>query len=160
LEVEGMLTWKLEVNAPVSVMWDVLWDITRYMEFQKDLKKIEVIKSTENVKTVRHEVEILKPVFYILDYIVDEKMKKLSWKLVDCSTVKLPLMKEFKFMEKDEGWWELIENGPDKCSAIYNLEIAFNSKIPSSVTNMLAKKQMPTMMAGYKKQAESIFKKG
>jgi len=155
-----MLTWKLEVNAPVSVMWDVLWNIPRYMEFQKDLKKIEVIKSSENVKTVRHEVEILKPVFYILDYIVDEKFKKLSWKLIDCASVKLPLMKEFKFMEKDEGWWELIETGPDKCTAVYNLDIAFNSKIPSSVTNMLAKKQMPTMMAGYKKQAESIFKKG
>ena len=152
-----MINYRLEVDAPFKFLWEALTDYPKLPSFLKDLKKIEVRKVEGNTSTVWHEIEIIKPVWYILDYTHDFENRKLSWKLVDCSMVKLPILKEFKFIEKDEGRYDFSESGPDKCVAIYNLDIVLASKIPNSVTQQVTKSGLPGMMNGYKKRAEELY---
>jgi len=147
---------KVVVDAPVKFLWDAIVDIEKYPDFQKDIKKVEV-KSVEGSKRIiYHEIEIIKRVFYILEYNEEIPLKKFTWKLVDCSMVKLPLLKEFKVMEKNDGFWELNELGPDKCEGIYNIDIKLASKIPGNITDMLTRKSLPGMMASFKKRAEML----
>jgi ribosome-associated toxin RatA of RatAB toxin-antitoxin module len=154
-----VIEYKIEVNAPVEVFWEVANDAEKYIEFQKELKRLEVLKVDGKKKVIRHHVEIMKPVYYDLEYSEDEQYRKCSFKLVDCSTVKIPLFKEFKFMERDEGYWSMEPNGPDKTTAVYHLDVKFASKIPTSITDMLAKSGLPGMMNGFKKRAEELYQK-
>jgi len=153
-----MITTKIEVNAPVETFWKVITDLEKYPEFQKDLKKVAYKTKDGNKYTVYHEIVIMQPVNYTLAFEEVEKNKKLVWKLLDVSEVKLPIpfTKPFKAMEKNEGWWDLVSLGPDKCEATYNLDIKLNSKIPSMITDPLMKSSLPKMMDAFKKRAESL----
>jgi hypothetical protein len=157
MEGRAMINYRLEVNAPFKYLWEALTDYPKLPSFQKDLKKIEVRKVDGNKTTIWHEIEIIKPVWYILEYTHDFENRKLSWRLVDCGTVKLPIIREFKFMEKDEGWYDFSDNGPDKCVAMYSLDIVLASKIPNAVTQQATKSGLPGMMNAYKKRAEELF---
>ena len=153
-----MIKVKIDVNAPASVLWDVIVDYERYPEFLKDLKKVKIIKTEGNAKTVHHDAEIIKAVWYDLVLVEEEKNKKLSWKLIDSSTVSIAFFK-IKLIEKNDGWWDITETAPGKCTATYNLDIVLNSKIPSSLTDPVVKKNLPATMEAFKARAESLAKK-
>jgi len=149
---------KVEIDAPASVFWQVIADYEKYPEFLKDLKNVKVQKTEGNKKTVFHEAEIVKPITYTLELFEEVPLKKLSWRLIDCSKVSIAFIK-FKVIEKNEGWWDVIENGPDKCTGVYNIDIKLNSKIPAALTEPVLKKNLPGTMAAFKKRTEELAAK-
>jgi ribosome-associated toxin RatA of RatAB toxin-antitoxin module len=151
-----MVDYKFEVSAPALVFWSMLQDIEKYPEFITGLKKVTISIREGGRMVVCHEAEMMKPVSYTLEYWADQEQRKFYWRFIDCSTIKVPFIKEFKFMERDEGWWEVSETAPDRCSVVYHIDISFSPMIPSSITDTLSGPALKKMMDNFKKRAESL----
>jgi ribosome-associated toxin RatA of RatAB toxin-antitoxin module len=140
-----MVTKKVTVDAPIAVLWETVTDLERYPDFIKELKSVKIDGRQGNKVTATFEVELIKSIRYTLS-LTEEKPRKFSWTLV-----------KGQMMSKNDGWWDLAEEGPERCSAAYNTDIKFGLLVPSSISNMLTEVNLPKMLDAFKKRAEQTW---
>jgi len=136
------------IEAPFSVIWDVVTDVEKYPEFLKEVKTVRIEKREGETVTAAHQIEIIKMINYTLDLTKDLPNKRFLWTLV-----------KGQLITKNDGYWEFVEQGPARCSATYNIDIKFGLLVPSSITNMLTEVNLPKTLDAFKKRAESVYKK-
>jgi ribosome-associated toxin RatA of RatAB toxin-antitoxin module len=132
------------INAPVETLWEVITDVERYPEFLKEVKSVKVEKVEGNRKTATYTVDIVKTIRYTL-VLTEDKPSRVTW-----------TMSKGEMMSKNDGSWELRDEGGGRCSALYTVDIKFGLLVPSSIVGMLTEVNLPKMLDAFKKRAESL----
>jgi coenzyme Q-binding protein COQ10 len=140
-----MVKTKVTVDAPLSVLWEVVTDIVKYPEFIKEMKNVRIEKTDGAKKTAIFEVDLIKTISYTLT-LTEEKPKRYYWNLV-----------KGQFMTRNDGSWDFTEEGPEKSSAVYAVDVKFGLLVPSSITNMITEVNLPKMMDAFKKRSEGLW---
>ena len=113
----------------------------KYPEYIPGVTKIEVLpaKLKGSSCQVRYELNIIKTFYYVLD-MFEEAPGKIWWTLSDSNIMKV-----------SNGAWELKAGSPGQTKAVYRLEVKFKGLIPSTITDQVAKANIPGMMSGFQK---------
>ena len=132
------------VDVTPEKFYEVITDFSKYPNFLKEVKKIEVLDKGENTWKVLNGINLIKSIEYTLDF-VGEPGKSLKWKLADKG-----------FMKKNDGAWTLKDLGDGRTEATYTLDIELGIFAPKAIVNKVMEVNFPSMLKAFKKQAESL----
>jgi ribosome-associated toxin RatA of RatAB toxin-antitoxin module len=138
-------TRTIEVGVSPDKFFEVITDFTAYPRFLAQLGMVsaQIDQDQGEVMVVTHAVKKLgKTVSYTLRYRL-EKPKKLSWTLV-----------KGQMMSENTGSWLLEEAGEGRTRAIYAVEAKFGMLVPKSLVKVMISRELPEMLAAFKKEAE------
>jgi len=130
-----------EFAGDIQAVFKGISNYTKYPEYIPGVTKIEVLppKAKGSVCQVRYEINIIKSFYYTID-MFEKKPNKIWWKLADSN-----------LMKQNDGSWELKKSGDDAVEAVYSLEVKFKGFVPSTLTDQIAKANLPAMMKGFQK---------
>jgi len=134
----------VEIDASLETVWGVVTDYLRYPMFLEGMKSAKVVSEEGGKKCVEFELQLIKRIRYTLCFDSPET-GRLSWTLV-----------RGDFMRRNEGGWDLVSLGADRCKATYRIAIAFGAIVPESITRSLASKNLPATLAAFKARAEGM----
>ena len=102
---------------------------------------IEVLppKAAGSSAQVRYELNIIKKFFYVLD-MFEEEPNTIHWSLA-----------ESNLMKTNTGSWSFSSKDAQTTRATYSLDVKFKGLVPGSITDSIAKANLPAMMAGFQK---------
>ena len=136
------------VNVPPEKLFDVITDYEKYPEFLPEVKKVKLEGGQGAIKEVTYQVDIkAKVITYTLKHTA-ERPTKLSWTMV-----------KGEMMKGNDGSWTLEPDGKGGTNATYSIDLKLSSLVPSFIEKALAEQSLPTLLANFKKRAESLFKK-
>ncbi len=116
-----------------------------YPDYLPGVTHIEVLppKAPGSSAQVRYELNIIKKFYYVLD-MFEEKPKRIWWTLNDSN-----------LMKTNDGSWEFSVKDPETTRAKYALDIRFKGLVPGSITDSIAKANLPAMLAGFQKMIDA-----
>ncbi len=138
-------TRTIEVEVSPEKFFDVITDFEAYPRFLAHLGMVsaKIEQDQGDLKVVDHAVKKLgKTVSYTLRYRL-EKPKKLAWTLV-----------KGQMMSENTGSWTLQEVGEGRTRAVYSIEAKFGMLVPKSLVKVMVSRELPDMLAAFKKEAE------
>ena len=112
-----------------------------YPDHLPGVTHIEVLpaKAPGSSAQVRYELNIIKKFFYVLD-MFEEAPNKIHWSLAESNLMKI-----------NNGSWQLDAKDTSTTKAIYSLDVKFKGLVPGSITDSIAKANLPAMMTGFQK---------
>ncbi len=112
-----------------------------YPKYLPGVTAIEVLpaKLENSTCQVRYELHLIKKFYYVLDMFA-ENPQRIWWQLADSN-----------LMKSNAGNWTFTKISDDKTKALYSLDVKFRGLVPSSITDQLAKANLPAMMDGFQK---------
>jgi ribosome-associated toxin RatA of RatAB toxin-antitoxin module len=139
-------TEKITVDVPVEFFFDIITDYTTYPEFLPENRAVKVIKQECEKKLVRFEVDLIKKVWYVLQFL-EHRPNMVEWQLVDSDLLK-----------QNTGKWILQPESKCRTRATYELELSIRGIIPKKIQSMLISKNLRGMLKNFKRHAESKYR--
>lgn len=139
-----MIAQEIEIKATPKQCYKVITDYEKYPEFISDLKDLDVKNKKGNTCEITYHISVIKDIQYTL------KMKGVPDSRVEWEFVK------GDFMKDNHGYWELEEVKKGVTRAVYNIDIKFGMLVPGAVTKALVGKNLPSMLAAFKKRIEGM----
>lgn len=133
----------IEINAPRSVVYEVITDFESYPNFLRGPKQVVVQKSTAKSAIVNFTVSLIKKINYTLEIKLSPE-KGITWKLVEGDSI----------MKKNSGKWKLTEK-KGLTHAEYQVEVDLGN-LPKPIAKKLVEGNLPTMMKSFRDQAEKL----
>jgi ribosome-associated toxin RatA of RatAB toxin-antitoxin module len=133
------------ISADPDSIMDVIADYEAYPEWQDEIKEVEILETDEDGwgTTVRFKVDAtIAVVNYTLAYTYDDNA--LRWTMVEGDKVK-----------RNEGSYELTEQGDGTTLVEYDLEVEPGIKVPSMLRRQAQKRIVRTALEGLKRRVES-----
>ena len=140
-----MIERRIEINAPIETVYQVVSDLEAYPEFLSTTDEVEVSRENGQLEAV-FSVNVVKKVSYTLVF-TEEAPKRLSWRL-----------KEASFMKKNNGEWELESIDENKTQAKYKIDVEFGWMVPKKLVGMLTETQLPELLRAFTQRAERVAK--
>jgi len=137
----------ITIDVDPEFFYSIVVDFDKYPEFVKDLKKVKILKQSDNEWTVQFQIHIIKKMDYTLN-LKGEPGKHLRWSLAKKG-----------FMKRNDGAWDLKEIGENKIEATYSAEVDLGLLAPKSIVNMLLSTNFPNMLKAFKARAEDLYDK-
>jgi ribosome-associated toxin RatA of RatAB toxin-antitoxin module len=141
-----------EIHEVLSVSKEQLWDtIVRYEDYPKFVDgctQVKVERKSAGHARVTYHISMMKDVVYTIDHKEDQDKGVVEWSLVESDAFK-----------KNSGRWQIAEAGTGKTDVQYRLELEFKIPVPGFILNGLIKKQLPSMVKSFEKQARKASKK-
>jgi len=134
----------IEINAPVEECFDVICDFENYPKFLDGMKKVKVLKQTEDNAHVQFTLDLFKRITYTLDMKMDAP-GSVTWTLADAD-----------LMKKNEGGWTLTKKSAKKTKAEYKIDIDFTIWVPGPIADFLINSSVPATLESFKKRIESM----
>jgi ribosome-associated toxin RatA of RatAB toxin-antitoxin module len=131
----------IEIEAPVPVVQEVIWDFARYPEFVPHLEQAETLQTGENTKRVRFTVNILRRLSYTLD-LKSTAGKGLVWSLAEGP------------FQRNKGGWALQALGPNRTRATYNIDARLTAFTPRFIEDRLIAQSLPETLKAFRDEAE------
>ncbi len=144
-----MASAQIEETLPVSRkrLLDVIRAYDEYPEFVDGVKKIQVERLSEQKAHVTYHIHIVREAKYILEIEENPEQGKVSWKLHGTSDL----------FQKNSGFWEIEEVGPNESRVKYGIEVEFNIPVPGFILNKLVKGNLPKVLENFKNRALRTF---
>lgn len=143
----AMASQSIEIKATPKQCYDVITAYNSYMDFLKDVNSITIESQKGNTARITYEIQVIKPIRYTID-LVGTPHKTVAWTYV-----------KGDIMRDNHGSWELEEVKKGVTKATYNIEVVLPLLVPGSVTKALVGKNLPSMLATFKKRIESLQQK-
>ena len=136
------------IEAPIEKAFEVIADYEKYPEFLPEVKSAKVGFGSGSIKEVTYQVDIkAKVISYTLKHTA-ERPRRLAWTMI-----------KGEMMKGNDGSWTLEPDGKGGTNATYSIDLKLSSLVPSFIEKALAEQSLPTLLANFKKRAESLFKK-
>jgi len=132
------------INAPISVVYDVIVDYEKYPEFLNEIEGIRILKRQGNVVDVEYSANVIKRVKYSLQ-LTGTPHTSVRWTLLKAS-----------FMKSNNGGWRLEDLGDGTTKATYGLEVKVSRLVPGRIVDKLTVSTLPATLEAFKKRAESL----
>ena len=133
------------IDAPISVLYQVITDYEKYSEFLPEVSKVEVISRTGNVVRAKYTVKLIKTISYVID-LTEIENSSVKWTLVESS-----------IMKSNIGGWTLRDLGDGRCEATYGLDVALKGVfVPGSIRTKMTEGTLPSTLEAFKRRAESL----
>jgi ribosome-associated toxin RatA of RatAB toxin-antitoxin module len=128
-------------RGSVDKVFSAIGKYDLYPDYLPGVTKIEVLpaKATGSRCQVRYELNLIKKFYYVLD-MFEEAPNRIWWKLDDSN-----------LMKQNDGSWEFTKKSADATKARYTLDVKFKGLVPSSITDQIAKANLPAMLTGFQK---------
>ncbi len=136
---------KMVVKVPRESFFAVITDFEKLPEFIPELDKVQLVRTSGDVRTVTYSVSLLgRAISYTLE-LTNHAPDQVTWRLL-----------KGDFMKKNQGRWLLEEVDANTTAVTYELEMAFPMLVPSAVVSKLQENSLPKLMTQYKARAESL----
>ena len=133
------------VNADPDSVMDVIADFDAYTDWQDEIKEVEILETDEDGwgTKVRFRVDAkIAQVNYVLSYTYEDAA--MRWTMVEGDKVK-----------RNDGSYELTDQGDGTTLVSYNLEVEPGIKIPSMVRKQAEKRIAHGALKALKRRVES-----
>jgi coenzyme Q-binding protein COQ10 len=140
----------IEVGVSPEKLFEVVQEYAKYPEFIPELKRVSVLRKTENTQDVEFEVELALPlgikkaIRYSLSFTAD-RPKTIRWRLISGEVLK-----------GNTGSWSFRPLGENRTEAIYSIDLSLGPLVPKAISNFLADQSLPRLLSQYKARAESL----
>jgi ribosome-associated toxin RatA of RatAB toxin-antitoxin module len=136
------------IDVTPEQLFDVIADYEKYPEFLPEVKSAKVTFGAGGIKEVTYSVDIkAKVISYTLKHVA-ERPGKVSWSMV-----------RGEMMKGNDGSWALKPTPGGGTEATYSIDLKLSALVPSFIEKALAEQQLPTLLANFKKRAESLHAK-
>lgn len=136
------------VEVTPEQLFDVIADYEKYPEFLPEVKAAKVAFGSGSIKEVAYQVDIkAKVIAYTLRHTAD-RPRKLSWTML-----------KGEMMKSNDGTWTLEPDGKGGTQATYSIDLKLSSLVPSFIEKALAEQSLPSLLANFKKRAESLHRR-
>ena len=132
----------IEIHAPIKKVYEVITDFENYSKFISGSKGAKILKKNKNYLEVEFKVDVIKTITYSLGIELDPP-HGFSWDLM-----------KGEMMKSNSGSWKLKEIKKDLTQANYEIEVSFGFLVPSSISDLLVRKNLPQMLKEFKERAE------
>lgn len=129
-------------QAPIENIYNVIVDYESYPDFMEGVSNIEVLDQDEDGATVEYHLNIIKTFKYTLR-LTHDRPNSVSWEFESGDMFK-----------KNNGSWELVDNGDGTTEVTYTLDTKFKGLVPSMITDKLTETSLPAMMAAVEERAK------
>ena len=133
------------VNADPDSVMDVIADFDSYTQWQDEIKEVEILETDEDGwgTKVRFRVDaMIAQVNYVLAYTYEDNA--MRWTMVEGDKVK-----------RNDGSYELTDQGDGTTLVSYNLEVEPGIKVPSMVRKQAEKRIANAALKALKRRVES-----
>jgi ribosome-associated toxin RatA of RatAB toxin-antitoxin module len=133
------------ISADPDSIMDVIADYEAYPEWQDEIKEAEILETDDDGwgTQVRFKVDAtIAVVNYVLAYTYTDT--SLRWTMVEGDKVK-----------RNEGSYELTDQGDGTTLVSYDLEVEPGIKVPSMLRKQASKRIVRTALEGLKRRVES-----
>jgi coenzyme Q-binding protein COQ10 len=138
----------ISIEVTPEQLFDVISDYEKYPEFLPEVKSAKVAFGSGSIKEVTYQVDIkAKVISYTLKHTA-ERPRRLAWTMI-----------KGEMMKGNDGSWTLEPDGKGGTNATYSIDLKLSSLVPSFIEKALAEQSLPSLLANFKKRAESLFKK-
>jgi ribosome-associated toxin RatA of RatAB toxin-antitoxin module len=135
------------VNAPPEQLWATITDYPKFSEFMPRLKRITVLQKGEGTLKVRQEVSVpLNTVSYTLDLKFIADARRMEWTIDKAA--KNDIQDTF-------GSWEFVAYGEGKSLIRYTIAVDTGLFVPKFLEDYLVKKDLPEVLAAFRRRTES-----
>ena len=131
-------------DAPVEKVYKMLTDYESYPEYVDGTSDVTVKSMDENGGEVEFKINIIKKFSYSLKF-SHEAPLSVSWEFIDGD-----------LFSKNDGSWQLTDNGDGTTSASYKLDLEFKIKVPGMILKKLTGSNLPKMMDNYRDRLEEL----
>ena len=133
------------IDAPISVLYNVITDYEKYHEFLPEVVKVDVLSRTGNIVRAKYTAKMIKTINYVID-LTEIENSSIKWTLVESS-----------IMKSNVGGWTLKDLGDGRTEATYSLNVTVKGIfVPSSIVHKLTEGTLPTTLENFKRRAESL----
>ena len=139
-----MISQDIEIKATPKQCYKIITDYAKYPDFISDLKSVEVKNKKGNSCDVTYHISVIKDIKYTLRMVGEPGENRIEWSFVSG-----------EMMKDNHGFWQLEEIKKGVTLATYNVEVKFGLLVPSTVTKVLVGKNLPSMLAAFKKRIEA-----
>lgn len=129
-------------DAAIESVYNVIVDYASYPEYMEGVSSIEVKEQDEDGALVEYSLNIIKAIKYTLK-LTHDRPNCVSWELVSGDMFK-----------KNNGRWDLLDNGDGTTEVTYTLDTKFKGLVPSMITDKLTKTSLPAMMEAVEARAK------
>lgn len=131
-------------NVPIEKVYEVLTDYEKYPDYVAGTDGVEVIESDESGALVKFSINVIKEFTYTLK-MSHVRPNKISWEFY-----------EGDLFKKNNGYWELVDNGDGTTEATYELDLDFKLMVPKMILKKLVNNNLPAMMESYRERMLSL----
>lgn len=125
----------MRVEAPTAAVMAVLVDFARYPEWIDDVEECVVYAQTENERRVRITVRLWW--WQIVSHLIhDVTPTSMSWRL----DPDFPS----SFLSRNEGRWDVVDDGNRTCTVRYHVAMDARLPIPSHMMRMVRDQALQT----------------
>jgi ribosome-associated toxin RatA of RatAB toxin-antitoxin module len=143
--VVDRLSDSIVVKADPDSIMDVIADFDTYLEWQDEIKDVEVLETDDDgwATRVRFKVDaMITEVNYVLAYTYTDTA--MRWTLVEADKLK-----------SQQGSYELADQGDGTTLVTYNLELEPSIKVPSMIRKQGTKRIATAALKSLKRRVES-----
>lgn len=134
---------KLEIPTAAEYAFGLISDFESYPNWQRAIKKVQVLKTTEFGKIVEFEANlIIRNIRYVLDYYIDRKDFCLRWNYVEGDIL------------NTRGEFRLLPLGLDKSLAVYRIEAQIGFWVAEPLLFLLKNTVMSAVLHDLAKEAK------
>lgn len=134
----------LTINADLGTVYDVVGDFESYPDWLEEFREAEVLETYDDgwAKQVRYVLHAMGiSIDMTLAYTYTDT--RVEWHLVDGDMI-----------SKNDGSYEMADNGDGTTALTYALEVVTNVPLPGMVRKRIAKKTVSDSLDAIKKRAE------
>ena len=136
-------TQRIDIDVAPERFFSVITDYEGYPRFLADMESASVVSRDPGVEAVvRFTLDVIRRVTYTLR-LVEHAPHRLEWTLVEGP------------FKSNIGHWQLEALPGGRTRATYQVDIQVGMFVPRSISNRLAGKTLPALLASFKKEAEA-----
>jgi|GEM_PF-3144445 len=137
---EGSVRGFVLFNAPPDIVFSLLEQTDRQMEYRKDLSSLVRVATQANRVTDEQAIKILFiTVRYRLVYALDPEHGEIHWRLAEGGSGQI---------QHISGSWVLTPAPAGRTLARFETQVRVGKGIPMSVQNLFTRRKLPKMLVG------------